>query len=384
MRINYYCAERPGAKFATKECAREMQEPTQEDLRALERIGRYYEGAPRLVKRFDRHGEAAGGPPVQTASVESDTNQTDCKVTRRSTTGGALYHGRHALTQWGGSQNEVSWTSGESGYRGMLRAAAELLFPVDIMKAFHCEPAEKLLYVESSAAAATASRQGVGRMKHIATQYMSPQGVLQLKKLKTKTIGTTVDIVGLLTKHLPRARMLELLKLMRYEYRDGRAGSALKVTTGATREKMAILLVGFLVTKGAQELAMSETVNPECQVSLRGATTLVEADDSPDVEWSNSKAVCTMVVSAPLAWEVMKRWARELLLEPMAVRGLLHMCSSCRGGSENKFDKVWFARGRDTCHQDDDCQALTRNRTPTNQYNVRRSCKARREREGSQ
>ena len=69
-RANYLCLDRPDIGFATKECMRRMSSPTQGDLIALKKLGRYLMGAPRVVSTF-YHGESS-----EEVIVEGETPTT--------------------------------------------------------------------------------------------------------------------------------------------------------------------------------------------------------------------------------------------------------------------------------------------------------------------
>ena len=51
-RCNYLSPGRPDIAFSVKELCRRMSAPSQADYLALKRLGRYLQGAPRLVHRL--------------------------------------------------------------------------------------------------------------------------------------------------------------------------------------------------------------------------------------------------------------------------------------------------------------------------------------------
>ena len=97
-RANYLAQDRVEIKFAAKELARTVSAPTRADVQALKRLARYLKGQPRQVTVYEWQGELAGEMNPKKVRSLSDSNWADCRSTRRSTSGGALVHGKHCLT----------------------------------------------------------------------------------------------------------------------------------------------------------------------------------------------------------------------------------------------------------------------------------------------
>ena len=108
MRAAYLSLDRPDIAFAVKELARGMSTPTQRDLRALRRLGRFLVKESRLVQYFPWQ------KLPETLTAESDSDYAGCTRSRKSTTGFAarlgkpLYHDKvptpisNSPIQWGG------------------------------------------------------------------------------------------------------------------------------------------------------------------------------------------------------------------------------------------------------------------------------------------
>lgn len=84
-----------------------MAGPITQSLKALKRIGRYLIGRPRLVYSFPRQELSA-------IDVYVDTDWAGFARTRKSTSGGAVVLGRHAIKQWSSTQPSVTLSSGEA------------------------------------------------------------------------------------------------------------------------------------------------------------------------------------------------------------------------------------------------------------------------------
>ena len=180
MRANYYCQNRLEAKFAVKECAREMKDPTVGSKKALKRMARYFQKHKRVVQKIRYQGAANDESEVTTVKGEGDTNHADCKKTRKSTSGGVGFHGKNALTHWSATQAEPALSSGESEYKGALKTAAEMMFiRTMINKDFANDKiTETIVGIDSSAAKAIAGRIGLGKLKHLDTRYLWLQAMV--------------------------------------------------------------------------------------------------------------------------------------------------------------------------------------------------------------
>ena len=90
-RANYLALDRPDIQCAAKEICGEMSNLTGGDLRGLRRLGGYFVGRPMSVWCFDFQ-DARGELPCCT-----DYDWAGCRKTARSTSGGAIFSGRHTL-----------------------------------------------------------------------------------------------------------------------------------------------------------------------------------------------------------------------------------------------------------------------------------------------
>ena len=89
-RANYLAQDRIDLQFAAKEACRFMSAPTESAEAALKRLGRYLLGHKRVVYKFVFQR-------AEQIDVYSDTDWSGCPRTRRSTSGGCIMLGAHAL-----------------------------------------------------------------------------------------------------------------------------------------------------------------------------------------------------------------------------------------------------------------------------------------------
>ena len=73
-RANYLALDRPDIQFTVKELCRGMSKPKKRDWVALERLGRYLHGRPRLVQTFEWQA------PDQNINAYSDADWASCKA----------------------------------------------------------------------------------------------------------------------------------------------------------------------------------------------------------------------------------------------------------------------------------------------------------------
>ena len=117
-RGNYLAADRLDLQFACKEVCRWMAAPTQHAWTALKRICRFLCQAPRLVYEYRQQ-------TVEAIDVYTDTDWSGCPKTRKSTSGGCVMVGTHAVKHWSSTQASIALSSGEAEFAGVIRGAGQ-------------------------------------------------------------------------------------------------------------------------------------------------------------------------------------------------------------------------------------------------------------------
>ena len=90
-RANFLSADRPDIMYAVKELCRGMAKPTKGHWLKLKRLGRYLIESGRTVMRYDWQGHE------HEVTGYSDSDWAGCRVTRKSTSGGAIMVGGHFI-----------------------------------------------------------------------------------------------------------------------------------------------------------------------------------------------------------------------------------------------------------------------------------------------
>ena len=194
-RANYLAIDRGDIMFATKEPTRKMSEPTESDWNKLVRLGRYLKGRPRVLMWYKFQDEPS------CIEGHSDTDWAGCRRTRRSTTGGYINFGSHVLKMWCKTQATVALSSAEAELYGIVRASAEVLGAKSMLKDFGKEVGGCVLG-DASAALAIVQRQGLGKMRHLDTQYLWVQEKAVRKELEFRKVKGKENAADLFTKAL--------------------------------------------------------------------------------------------------------------------------------------------------------------------------------------
>ena len=84
-RFNYMSLDRPDLSYASKVLARGMANPTESDVVRLKRILRYLRGTPNMYICYSWQD------PLGTVVGYGDSDWAGCRVTRKSTSGGAMF-----------------------------------------------------------------------------------------------------------------------------------------------------------------------------------------------------------------------------------------------------------------------------------------------------
>ena len=218
-RLNYLAADRPDIAFAVKELARNMSAPTQGSRDRLKRLGRYLVHKPRAVVDFEWQDV-----PTRLRAF-TDADWAGCKSTRKSTSGGVLVLGKHTVKTWSKTQSLVALSSGESELYAALKASAEGLGMLSLLRDFGYWIEGEVLG-DASAALGIIQRRGLGRTRHIDTGLLWIQQTAAEKRLAyTKVLGTN-NPADLMTKHLTQEVIERHCNTLKVQFPEGRAATA--------------------------------------------------------------------------------------------------------------------------------------------------------------
>ena len=126
-RANYLARDRTDIMYAVKEICRQMASPTVGARKKLKRLGRYLKGNAMLAMRYPWQGEE------KNIVGFSDSDWAGCRVTGKSTSGGALTIGSHLIKAWPHTQNHATLSSAEAELYAMVKCTAELVGVTEVM-----------------------------------------------------------------------------------------------------------------------------------------------------------------------------------------------------------------------------------------------------------
>ena len=121
-------------------------------------------------------------------------------IHQHSITGGLLLLDGVNVSSWARTQKAIATSSGESELYAMSAGAAalglrELLTDIGL-------PATIRLRCDSTAAMGAATRQGLGRMKHVQVRDLALQQWIADGRLTLQKVASSANAADLLTKHV--------------------------------------------------------------------------------------------------------------------------------------------------------------------------------------
>lgn len=184
-RANYLALDRADLQFAAKRCAKGMANPTVQDWHHLKRLGRYLIRRPRLEQVFEWQVRP------KDLLVETDSDWAGDHSTRKSTTGGCIFLGRHCVKSWSKDQSVIALSSGEAELYAANFGAAQCMGLCSILRDWGWRFPMKVM-LDSTACIGMLRKVGLGKAKHIETNNLWMQekvrnGSLVLGKVDTKS-----------------------------------------------------------------------------------------------------------------------------------------------------------------------------------------------------
>ncbi|CAE7534917.1 unnamed protein product [Symbiodinium natans] len=213
----------PGVKLQPEEEAELTQKRLSPADTTLFRLGRYLISHRRMLLWF----EWQDMPRDLVAEVDADF--AGCGKTRKSTSGGAVFFGSSPLRSYSSNQAVIALSTGESEFYGMLKGCSQAMGLRSLFADIGVEVGIRLC-TDSSAGKALAEKKGLGRAKHLETQYLWLQDRVANKDVKVFKICTDVNRADMFTKHLHEARASALLSAMNCRFSTGNHSLALAVT----------------------------------------------------------------------------------------------------------------------------------------------------------
>jgi hypothetical protein len=224
-----------------------MATPTREDWEKVVRLGRYLKGKPRVRIWY----EFQETPTM--LETYSDTDWAGCRRTRRSTTGGYMVYGKHLIKMWCKTQAVIALSSAEAELYGLVRAAAETLGAMSLYKDIG-KKVEGRVLGDASAALAIIARQGIGKLRHLDTNYLWIQEKAAKKEIDFKKVEGKKNGADLMTKPLAWEEIEVHSERMKQKFEEVKIDSApvesLEVSQNFIRRALAATYVKLNLPEG--------------------------------------------------------------------------------------------------------------------------------------
>ena len=194
-RFLYCSAHRGDFAFTLNQFCRRVQSPTVSDMQALRKLARCIKGT--LHYKLNIRPRHNTDLKIEAYTDADWAGQSD----RHSITGGLLVLDGINVSSWARTQKAIATSSGESELYAMSVGAAEALGLRELLTDIGL-PTTVRLRCDSTAAMGTATRQGLGRMKHVQVRDLALQQWIADGRLTLQKIASSANAADLLTKHV--------------------------------------------------------------------------------------------------------------------------------------------------------------------------------------
>ena len=279
-RANFLSSDRADIIYAVKECARCMATPTVKDWEKLVRLGRYLKTRPRVVVWYEYQDT-----PDHTV-VFSDTDWAGCRKTRRSTTGGVAMYGLHMIKMWSRTQALVALSSAEAELYGIVKATAELKGLISLWKDLGLVVKGHLL-ADANAALGILRRRGLGKVRHLNTNYLWVQEVMAKGEIDYGKVAGADNNSDLFTKALDGPTIDKHTNAIGCEFTAGKDDLAYTIHfVGSAPQK------GLFDDKLGEILQLKGAYSAWIRTDIGATTTKTSMRGGPD--WSQVRARITV------------------------------------------------------------------------------------------
>lgn len=223
MRLSYLAQDRPDIQFASKELARQLNNPTQWDAEQLKRVVRYLKGSGRIAQQFRQQ------PVQQQLTAYSDSDFAGCTRSRKSTSCCLIFLGAHMLRSTSTTQAIISLSSGEAEFYAAVKATSIALGLTNLIRDMGMTFQKAVrLCVDSTACLGMAGRKGVGRVRHLHTPCLWLQQAVASAQVTLEKVLGTINPADLGTKVLSQEPILRILAQCGFKHLSGTSKLALR------------------------------------------------------------------------------------------------------------------------------------------------------------
>ena len=235
----YVAHDRPDIQFAVRSLASFLQVATRKNWKHLEHLTLYLLGTQDYC--FAYQGNTPGTstlhdyPENQEATefmdkkihlleVFSDSDWAGDRTTRKSCSGSVFFLNGEYIFSYSRTQRSVTLSSAEAEYYALTGATSEALGLQEATRFLTGDLVELKAFTDSSSARAIAARQGVGKIKHLATRMLWLQQAQKEGRLSVHSVPTSRNPADIATKPLASKRILLLMYYLRFFNNGKRIG----------------------------------------------------------------------------------------------------------------------------------------------------------------
>ena len=191
-RVNFMAQDRPDLSVASRIMSQYMSQPREGDEVLLKRAIRYLKKYPTC----DNLLEWQNRPKFMTVNIDSDW--AGDRVTRKSTSGGTVRHGKHLLMHWSKLQSTIALSSGEAELNAAVKGTSEIIGFKEMLEDLGIDI---MIEIETDASVCKSIllRHGSGKIKHLSTKQLWVQGAIESYGIKVLKVPREKNPADLLT-----------------------------------------------------------------------------------------------------------------------------------------------------------------------------------------
>ena len=195
-KIQYLVRRRPEVAYSLKEVSRKQSAAQVYDLGAAKRTVRY------LLSHRDMGLYHHTAPDQEFVEVWCDSDWAGCRETRHSTSSWQVYLGDTVIITNCKTQPRIALSSCEAEFVAMSMAMSDGKYVQELLREMGCLTLGVRMHCDSSSALQTASRHGMGKLRHVAVRHLWIQEEIESGRVAAVKVKGTENRADIGTKFL--------------------------------------------------------------------------------------------------------------------------------------------------------------------------------------
>jgi hypothetical protein len=208
-KLLWILGERPEVRFAVKEACRAVSKPTQADMIALKRIGRYIAGTMDNVQLLRCDPAEVAGQLIAYTDADYASSRD-----RKSTSGGIVFYDGVPICSWSRTQPTTATSTTEAEFMGMFSTTSESLLVRSVLQELEMRDIRVVLRGDSSSGLHLALKRGVSKIKHRDVRCLRVQEAIRDGSMTVEYVHTSKNVSDGFTKHLTGARFTQFKRML--------------------------------------------------------------------------------------------------------------------------------------------------------------------------